>query len=161
MPKATGYSRTQIAIHWGIVALLVVSYFSSDAMKAAWRALRKGGDAFGLTAAAHVWVGVAILALAMLRLVIRRRRGAPALPAGGHPIADLAAKLTHLGLYLLLVAMPVLGLLAWFGGIKEAGEVHEAVFNLLVALVGLHVLGAIYHQFVLRDGLMERMRRPG
>ncbi|MDR0807534.1 MAG: hypothetical protein LBE86_00095 [Gemmobacter sp.] len=32
--------------------------------------------------------------------------------------------------------------------------------TLLMVLVGLHVLAALWHQFWLRDGLMERMRRP-
>ncbi|MFZ1725121.1 MAG: cytochrome b/b6 domain-containing protein [Albidovulum sp.] len=161
MSDVTGYSRSQIGVHWGIALLLGVSYFSSDAMKAAWRAYRKGNDAFGTVAAVHLWVGVAILLLALARVLIRRRRGVPALPVGGHPLADLAAKLTHLGLYLLMFLIPVSGLTAWFGGVETAGEVHEIIFNLLVALVGLHVAGAVFHQFVLRDGLMDRMRRPG
>ena len=161
MTNVTGDSRTQIALHWGILLLLGVSYVSSDKMKAAWYAIHEGRDAFGTTAAAHVWIGVAILVLALVRVAIRLTRGAPDLPAGGHPVTDLIAKLTHLGLYALLLLIPVSGLMAWFGGVDAAGEVHEVTFNLGIALVILHVVGALYHQFVLKDGLMDRMKRTG
>jgi len=161
MSKVTGYSRSQIALHWGVVVLLGVSYVSSDKMKAAWFALHDGRDAFGTTAAAHVWTGVAVLVLAMFRLAIRLRRGAPDLPAGGKPVVDRVAKLTHVALYALLLLVPAAGLLAWFGGFDASGEAHEIMFNLAVALVILHVVGALYHQFVLKDGLMDRMKRAG
>lgn len=161
MSQVTGYSRAQIALHWGILLLLGVSYVSSDKMKAAWGAIHEGRDAFGTTAAAHVWIGVAILVLALARVAIRMTRGAPDLPAGGHPLANLVAKLTHVGLYALLLLIPASGLMAWFGGVDAAGEVHEVLFNLGIALVMLHVAGALYHQFVLKDGLMDRMKRAG
>lgn len=161
MSRVTGYSRAQIALHWGILLLLGVSYVSSDKMKAAWRAIHEGRDAFGTTAAAHVWIGVAILVLALARVAIRLTRGAPDLPAGGHPVANLVARLTHLGLYALLLLIPAAGLMAWFGGVDAAGEVHEVLFNLGIALVMLHVAGALYHQFVLKDGLIDRMKRAG
>ncbi len=90
MSEISGYSRAQIALHWGIVLLLGVSYFSSDAMKSAWigfhagpRRLRHGG------LAAHVWIGSAILFLALSRVAIRLNRGAPALPAGGSKVTDI------------------------------------------------------------------------
>src|SRR5690606_11102504 len=141
--------------------LMGLRYRSSDMMTAAWGAIHEGRDAFGTTAAAHVWIGVAILVLALVRVAIRVRRGAPDLPEGGHPVANLIAKLTHLGLYGLLLLIPVSGLMAWFGGVDAAGEVHEVMFNLGIALVILHVVGALYHQLVLKDGLMDRMNRAG
>ncbi len=159
MAEVKGYSRTQILLHWGIVLLLIVGYVSSDAMKAAWFALHEGRDAFGNTAAAHLWTGIAVLVLALLRLALRLRRGAPDLPEGGHPVADLVARLTHLGLYLAVVLIPAAGLAAWFAGIDAAGELHEVLFNVLLALTALHVAGALYHQYVLKDGLIRRMMR--
>ncbi len=159
MAHVKGYSRAQIFLHWGIVLFLIVSYVSHDAMKAAWIAIHQGRDAYGNTAAVHVWVGSAILVLALLRLLLRVGRGAPALPEGGHPITDLIAKLTHLGLYLGVILIPASGLGAWFGGFDFSGSVHEVLFNLLLALVALHVAGALYHQYVLKDGLIRRMTR--
>ncbi|MEZ5779200.1 MAG: cytochrome b/b6 domain-containing protein [Paracoccaceae bacterium] len=162
MTETKGYSKAQILLHWAIVLLLIVSYVSSDGMKDAWRAFNKGSEDYAnIGAAIHVRIGIAVLVLALLRLMLRFGRGAPAAPDGGHPVAELVAKITHLGLYLLIVLIPAAGLAAWFGGIGDAGEVHEALFNVLVVLVALHVAAALFHQFVLKDGLMERMRRPG
>ena len=39
----------------------------------------------------------------------------------------------------------------------EMGDVHQIVAYLLLGAAGLHVLGALYHQFVLRDALLSRM----
>ncbi|MCB2111509.1 MAG: cytochrome b [Defluviimonas sp.] len=161
MKQSNGYSRAQIVLHWGVVLLLIASYVSHEAMKDSWRALRRGTEASGLGTAVHVWVGVTILVLSLARLALRARYGAPALPEGGNPILDLVAKLTHVALYALIVLIPASGIAAWFGGLSAAGDAHELMFNLLVAVAGLHVAGALYHQFVLRDGLMDRMRKPG
>ena len=35
--------------------------------------------------------------------------------------------------------------------------VHYALTRLLMALIALHILGALYHTLVLRDGLLRRM----
>lgn len=159
MTEIKGYSRAQILMHWGVALLLILSYISSDAMKAAWIAIHQGRDAYGNTAAAHVWIGVAVIMLAVSRLGLRLGRGAPDLPVGGHPMADRVARLTHVGLYLLIILIPASGIAAWFGGFDLSGEVHEVLFNVLMALVGLHVAGALYHQYVLKDGLIRRMMR--
>ena len=160
MSKVIGYSRVQIGLHWGIVLLLLVNFFTHEAMKSAWYGVHKGIDNYGNTAALHVWVGVTVFVLALARIAIRLTRGAPDLPEGGHPMLDKVAKLTHLALYALILLLPLSGMVAWFGGLDAAGEGHEVMFNLLWVLAGLHVVGAIYHQFVLKDGLMERMKRP-
>ena len=63
-------------------------------------------------------------------------------------------------LYLLIFVVPLAGMAAWFGGVEAAGEAHELLMNLMMVLVVLHVLGALYHQFVVRDGVLTRMLRP-
>ncbi len=161
MSETQGYSRAQIALHWGIFALMGVSFFSHEGMKEAFRAALKGEEAGGAAAVVHRLVGIAILILALARIVLRLRRGAPALPPGGHPLLSLAAKVTHLALYALMIAIPASGMAAWLGASRDIGEVHETLFGLLFVLVGLHVVAALFHQFVLKDGLMQRMKRPG
>ena len=42
----------------------------------------------------------------------------------------------------------------------DLAEAHELMKPLLLILEGLHVLGALYHQFVLKNGLIDRMKRP-
>ena len=72
----------------------------------------------------------------------------------------LAANATHLGLYLLLIVMVVSGGLAWFGEQRWAAEAHEVLKALVLALIGLHVVGALYQQFVLKSDVLKRMGRP-
>lgn len=161
MAAINGYSRLQIALHWGIMLLIILNYLTSDAMSAAWRALRDGKDAYGTSAALHVWVGVAILALVLVRLALRLTRGAPDVPAGTPPLFRLGAHLAHIAIYALLIAVPASGIATWFGGIGIAGEAHEVMFNLLFLVVLLHVGGALFHQLVLKDRLIARMMKAG
>ncbi|CAM8636051.1 Cytochrome b561, bacterial/Ni-hydrogenase [Paracoccaceae bacterium] len=49
---------------------------------------------------------------------------------------------------------------AWFGGIVPAADAHEVMKVALLALVGAHVLAAIWHHVWLKDGLLLRMKRP-
>lgn len=102
---------------------------------------------------------VAVL-FALWRLVLRASRGAPAAPGNGPAWSDRVAGFTHLGLYGLMLILPISGIVAWFGGVIEAGEVHEVLTNVALGLIGLHVAGALWHQFRLKDGLMRRMWRP-
>ena len=44
--------------------------------------------------------------------------------------------------------------------VRPAAEAHEIMKALLMLLVGLHIAGALYHQFVLRNNLIGRMKRP-
>lgn len=161
MPASAGYSRLQIALHWVVALLILQQFVFHDAISAAWRAMGRGlAVAFDPMVMAHVAGGALILLAALWRLSIRARRGAP--PAeGDSALQRLVAKLTHLGLYVLMILMPVSGAVAWFGGVKAAAEGHEVMKVLLLALIVLHVVGALYHQFILRDGVMNRMRRPG
>lgn len=163
MPQSSGYSRAQIALHWGIMALMVISFFSHDGMKAAWRTVRRAEPepVIGTTAYVHMAVGALVLVLAIARLVIRIKRGAPAAPKDSTLLLALIAAAVHWSLYALIIVIPTTGLIAWIGVIGQVGELHEALFTVLLALVGLHVVAALYHQFILRDGLLERMRKAG
>jgi len=161
MATKTGrYSRTQVILHWTTLVLLLVSFVSHEAMNDAWRALRRGTEDFEPAAgvAVHVWIGVAILVLTLVRLALRLTRGAPAPVAGQPPLATIAAALLHVALYILLLAIPAAGIAAWFGAITSAAEVHEVLFNIAWVLVAGHVVMALYHQFVMKDNLMARMR---
>ena len=153
------YSKLQIGLHWGIAVLMVVSYVSSDAMEDVWRVLLRTGSAEPTAAArAHVLAGILIIALVLLRIVLRRVKGAPPMIETGKPLMDLAAKAVHVGLYLAMLAIPAAGLAAWFGGVKPAAEAHEVLFNIGLMLMIVHVAAALLHQFVLKDNLLARMR---
>ncbi|OAN81282.1 hypothetical protein A8B78_09775 [Jannaschia sp. EhC01] len=158
-PAVTGYSRLQIILHWLVFALIAQQYIFKDAMSAAWDRLGEGLEAtFDPLVLAHVAGGALILIFALWRLMLRARRGVP--PAIEAPkVQGILAKLTHLGLYALMILMPVSGAVAWFGGVEAAAQGHNVMKIILLALVALHVVGALYHQVVLRDGTLARMRR--
>lgn len=157
----TAYSRAQIALHWVIFGLIALQFLLHDWISEAWDKIEEGQPfVFHPLIAAHVFGGLLILALVVWRIVLRRTRGAPALPPEEPPAMQLVAKLTHAGLYALMLAMPISGGVAWFIGVEAAAEAHEVMRILLLALVGLHILGALYQQFVLKTDIMARMKRP-
>lgn len=161
MRRSKGYSRAQIALHWATAVLVLISFVSHEGMKDAWRAfLRATGETMGPGAWLHVVSGLAILALAVWRLGLGISNGAPSAPQGSSALMARAASAVHWGLYAVLLTLPLTGAVAWFGGIRDLGEVHEALFNLGLALVAIHVAAALWHHFVLRDGLIARMIRP-
>src|SRR5215831_3297820 len=59
--------------------------------------------------AIHKPLGVAILVLALIRLAVRLRYGAPPLPADLPEPMRVAAKLSHYAFCVLMIGMPLLG----------------------------------------------------
>ena len=116
----------------------------------------------------HVWTGMAVLALVLLRLVLLRRvllrlvlravQGTP--PAVGDGWMRRAAVWGHRLLYALLLATPLLGAAAWFGGLKAFGDPHELAANALLWVAGAHAAVALWHHYVLHDRVLLRMVRP-
>jgi cytochrome b561 len=155
-----GYGATQIALHWLVAILVTFNYFYSDGMGRALAAKAKGiaTPPIAIEPLVHVWVGLTVLALVVLRLMLRKLYGVPAMPGSGWLYT--AATWGHCLLYLLLVLVPSLGLVAWLGAIRAVGSVHQVVANLLVIAAGVHALMALFHQYVIKDGLLVRMLRP-
>jgi cytochrome b561 len=162
MPNPTGYTRPQIWLHWIVALLIVLQFVFSDTISSAWRAIARGQDfVFTPFIAQHVIGGMLIFALVVWRIVLRFRHGAPPPPAEESAVLKLVAKGTHGLLYLLMIGLPLSGSAAWFGGVEAAALGHGVMKTGLLLLVVLHVVGALYHQFVLKNNLMERMKRPG
>jgi cytochrome b561 len=168
----TQYSKRMILIHWLTLALLVVAWFLGDALADATdesRATLAGYIVHGL-------VGGTIILLTVARLFFRSQDGTP--PAIGQTTMDKVAKGVHHSLYTVLFLLPVSGivtvmtsdagraLLSGDAGLLPKKDDYENVFahgvhgvlvTALILLVVVHVLGAIKHQFITKDGLMERM----
>ena len=127
----------------------------------------------------HKSLGIAILVLALIRLVVRLRYGAPALPAGLPAPMKLAAQLSHYAFYLLMIGMPLIG---WgmlsaaaypvvvFGSVRlpsilpQSDSLHALLWGAhfylafaFFALILLHVAAALFHALVRRDGVFEAM----
>jgi cytochrome b561 len=126
----------------------------------------------------HKPLGIAILVLALIRLVVRLVRGAPALPAEMPEPMKLAAHLSHLAFYALMIALPLLG----YGMLAAAGypvvaagvhvpsilphsnELHTVLWNAhkylalcFFALIVVHLAAALFHALVRRDGVFDAM----
>lgn len=161
MAKPTGYTRTQIRLHWIVVALIVLQYALHDTISDAWDAALDGAEVgFDPLIAQHVLMGGLVAILAFWRLGLRLTHGAPPPPEREHPALKLLAHATHWAFYALMVLMPVSGAVAWFGGVEGAAQGHNAMKVVLLALIALHVAGALFHQFVLKTDVMARMKRP-
>jgi cytochrome b561 len=138
-----------------------------------------GTEPVGLIAV-HLAIGATLTVVVLFRIVWRFTHRAPRqlslLPAWQRA----AARLTHALLYIVLVAMLGSGWASasarqWpvraFGIVPlppilppetklgfELGDKHADVISwLLIGLIGVHVLAAIYHQFIKRDGVLDRM----
>ncbi|MFV0333148.1 MAG: cytochrome b [Tropicimonas sp.] len=155
-----GYSGSQILLHWTVAALILFNYIYSDGMGEAFDTVVRGeaGEPLELIPGIHVWVGVAVLVLVVARLILRHFSGAP--EAAGSGTMQLVATWGHRALYLLAFLAPLFGAITWFGGIEGTGEAHEVLANLLMLVAGGHAAVALWHHFVLGDGLLLRMFRP-
>ena len=59
-----------------------------------------------------------------------------------------------------MILVPLMGAITWFGRTEATADLHALLANALMIVAGGHALMAIYHQFVVRDGLLTRMTRP-
>ncbi len=151
------YSKTQIALHWIIVVLVLFQVVMHDDIVRLWTGRMDGTLPNAATPNAHVAVGFLILALAVWRLVLRLTRGVPALPAGEHPALKLVASGTHVLFYVLLIGMPLSGAAAWILGVVAAAQAHSVAEKLLILLIGLHVLAALAQHFWFKTDVLKRM----
>jgi cytochrome b561 len=127
----------------------------------------------------HKTLGVTILILALIRLGVRRRYGAPPLPADLPGPMKLGAHLSHYALYVLMIAMPLLGLtMLWTGAypivlygdirlpalLRQSDIMHTLLWNAhfylafaFFAVILLHVAAALFHALIRRDGVFASM----
>lgn len=158
-----GYSTAQIALHWAVAVLVILQIVLHDGIIAAYAAARGEGaatEAELFLGDLHVAFGIAVFVLALLRVALRVKRGVPPPPEDERPALRLAARATHLALYAIILAMPVTGGLAWFGGVEAMADLHRAGKVAILVLVGLHIAGALFQHFFLKSDVLRRMLRP-
>jgi len=169
----TNYDGVAIALHWATAALVIANF----ALSQLWDWFAKPTK--GLLEDTHMSFGVLLAAVIVVRLVWRWIPGhqMSSLEAGW---VRLASKATHYLLYALLAAEAGLGFafrwgagrpMAFFGsGIPSpVGEVmgrplrhqlrefHEWIGWTIIVIALLHALAALYHHYVLKDRVLERM----
>lgn len=131
----------------------------------------------GLLYSSHKLLGVVILLLVVGRVVYRVTRGAPPPDPSLPPILRVASHVVHGAIYVLLLAVPLIGYVgtSYYGALNVFGipfpavtakdekfseqvfELHEAAAMLLAALVVAHIGAALFHKFIRKDRIVERM----
>jgi len=174
MRRILAYTRTAISLHW-LMALLVLVTFPVGLVA---HEMALSPDKLRLLSY-HKWLGVTVFLLAVVRLLwLATHRPAPML-ASMPQWQRMVAQAVHVLLYVLLFAIPLSGwlmssakgfqtvylgilplpdLLAKDKGLGDAlGVLHQVLnITLLLLLVG-HVVAALKHHFVDRDGTLARM----
>ncbi|RWC88758.1 MAG: cytochrome b [Mesorhizobium sp.] len=161
-------------LHWLTVAAL------------AWQAVvalgpMKGAGVIAMTwLPTHISIGVTVFCILVLRLVVRTVTKAPVRQA--HWLVRSAGASVHACLYGLILSIVITGWLAYrpmplmpparlFGFLpvprapnvagltaRDFIAIHGTLFWMLATLVGLHVLAALVHSILFRDGTMRGMR---
>ena len=160
--QTVGYSTLQISLHWLIAALVAFQIIFGEGMTNVRDAAEEGVTPSSVDFAVsigHYWFGIAILVLVLVRLGVRLNQGVPPRPVATPSLIDWAAKLVHWAFYVMLFAMPVLGLLTVYVS-DSFGDIHKLGKPIFIALIAIHVLAALFHQFIKRDGTLRRMLVP-
>lgn len=170
---AQRYGAVAQTLHWTIVALIVIQVslaIMADDLPAGLEKL--------VIVTRHKSFGITILALVILRIVWRLLNRPPPLP----PMPrwqNIAAHVSHWGMYVLLLAMPLSGWMmsssanypvSWFGLFQLPDlvgpskplndvmhDLHETFAVMLLTLIGVHIAAALKHHFWDGHGLLWRM----
>lgn len=168
------YTKTAVALHW-LIALLIFATFPLGLYMADLHLSPLKLRLYNY----HKWIGIIVLALALIRLYWRTTHRPPAMPETMKKWEKVAAHAMHHALYLLILVVPVTGWLmssakgfqvVLFGVLplpdlvgknKELGdllkEIHETLNYLMLGLVVAHVAAAFKHHLIERDDILARM----
>lgn len=162
----TRYSSGAIAFHWLIAVLIVANILGAILTE------DMEGPVRGIAMGLHKATGITVLVLSLARLVWRLVHRPPPLPDSVRPLDAAVARVVHWLFYLLMVALPISGWamisaasprrpFQWYSlfdlpylpveGNKAvnivAHDAHELLFYVFLALLVLHVAGALRHHF--------------
>jgi cytochrome b561 len=168
------YGWISITLHWVTLALIVAAYATMEFKSI----FPKGSAPREAMATWHHMTGLAVFALAWLRLVVRVSGPASVsedtAPAWQSRLRDVV----HWTLYAFMIGLPLLGWLTLnakgtpvtFLGqdlpmlvdesrtlAKWFKELHEILARLGYFVIGLHAAAALYHHYVKRDDTLTRM----
>ena len=160
-------------LHWTMAALILAMLFVGVGMVAS------VAERHQWLLALHKPLGIAILALAIVRLAVRLRHPPPPLPADLPRLQRAAALASHWLLYALMIAMPLIGwaMLAAGGYPVMLGSdlrlpaivpenafvfawlraAHGVLAYLLSLTILAHLGAALYHGLIRRDGVLDAM----
>ena len=171
--QPTRFPGAMVTIHWATAALMVA------VVVLAWIIPRGQSDYKTTLLLLHRSIGMVLLALTALRLVVRHMSTLPPEDTTVLWLETLAARVTHVLLYVILIAMPVSGFLfstargeavdvfGWFSIPpllaaseslrKAAWFIHTNGQVAVYAVIGLHASAAMFHLLWRRDTVMAQM----
>lgn len=173
MRSTNRYHSITKSFHWLIVLMLTIEFAVGWLMPG----IRRGVTPAGLVSF-HMSFGIAILLVAVMRLLLRFMLPVPALEKGSPWWQELAAQWTHYLLYALVILLPITGwwlasshgwTVTLFGlftlpplvqsGATEylADVMHVGTGIVVLGLIGVHVLASLYHYCILKDKTVQRM----
>jgi cytochrome b561 len=168
------YSSVAKFLHWTVAACVLTMIPVAFLMNAV-----GAGTLQNVLYTVHRSLGVLVLALMLIRLTYRIVHGAPAPEPTLEPLQRIGSNLVHLALYALIIAQALIGWVAtsaygatisFFGLFNVPSlvekdqtlsdplfQVHMLVGFTIIGLLVMHIGAALYHYFIRRDGVMQRM----
>ncbi len=168
------YTATAKALHW-LMALIIFGLIALGLYMTGLPMSPKKLQVYSW----HKWAGVTLFVLLLVRVAWRITHRPPPLPWQMGRLQQLAAHAGHLGLYLMMMALPISGWLmssakgfqtVWFGVLplpdllakdKVLGDqlqaLHQTLAWLLIAMLVVHVLAALKHHWLDKDDILTRM----
>ena len=168
------YAPISIALHWLTAVLMIAIYASIELHEAIPRGnpLRRAMEDW------HIYLGVCMLLLGIYRLVVNMRLKAPPITPQPPAWQMLITKLMKIYLYVLMIAMPILGwvflsaegesvslffiplpgiapLSETLAGMAE--EAHEVLGVSGYLFIAVHALAGLYHHYMVKDDTLKRM----
>jgi cytochrome b561 len=175
-PAPARYGAGAVTFHWTAAALIVFL----GALGLLFDDIPREARPFWINV--HVCVGLFYFALVIARLLWRATHKAPDLPPDVGEFSRRTSFAVHHLLYVLMLLIPVIGVVArvWHGRSFDYGvfqlnfgvasnpavfhpaeKIHQLLAYALFVFAGVHAVGAVYHHFVRRDGILLRMMIGG
>jgi len=172
------YSELARFFHWLTVLIVFVMLGSGLSMVYRGKDLNIWDSLTNNLYTTHKTLGLALLALVVLRLFYRLVNGAPAEEPTLNFFQRFMSHATHWALYGLLIGLPLVGwygislfpALDSFGGLKipalaepdkglskQVLWFHSMMAYALIALVAMHIAASLYHHFLRGDNVLRRM----
>lgn len=173
-PLRQRYRPASIALHWGMLLLLVAVYTTVELAGL----FPKGSDPHRAMKAVHASLGLSVLALVLLRIGFRLTGRRPRIVPEPSNVQKIVSRVVHALLYVFMLVMPLAGWLhlsargqpiGFFGLALPAlmgldfhaadviEEVHETLGIAGYYAIALHAMAGLYHHIVMRDNTLVRM----
>lgn len=170
------FDRVAIFLHWsiglGIIAIAAAELLRGELPKG--NAVREG------LKLAHNPAGTVMFALVLVRIFWRLSHPSPAAPHGTTAWERRAAAASHLALYAIMIAIPLLGIVFTFARgrpidfglfqivyplnhvigtstMKFLKGLHEWLGQVILGLAFIHAAAALWHHYVRKDDVLTRM----